>query len=369
MVPNSVAAALAREAGAGRLDFDPAQNEVAARLDRLSLELRERRRSRGALQRLGLSWISGAAPGPPPRGIYLWGGVGRGKTHLMDLFYETLGFPERERIHFYRFMQAVHARLRSLTRRAEPLESVAQGLAARARVLCLDEFFVADIGDAMILAGLFAGLFRRGVTLVATSNQPPQELYADGLQRQRFLPAIDLIGRHLDVMRLDGPTDYRLRRLESAHTYRDSALPGTEGELRGLFSSLAHGATSGPVEVLIADRRIAARDTSLGSAWFDFDQLCAGARAAGDYIELAHLYHTIFLSNVPVLGGADDDAARRFLTLIDELYDRGVKVVVSAQAPPAQLYRGERLQAEFRRAASRLVEMQSKQYLARQHRA
>jgi cell division protein ZapE len=369
MASPSVATSLERDVAAHRLEADAAQNAVAARLDRLSLSLRERARAGGPLRRLRLPWLDGHAASTMPRGIYLWGGVGRGKTHLMDLFYATLNFRERERSHFYRFMRDVHAQLRAVTGRTTPLEAVAQRLAAQVRVICLDELFVSDIADAMILAGLFNGLFRRGVTLVATSNQPPRGLYPDGLQRQQFLPAIDLLERHVDVVQLDGTVDYRLRRLELADTYLDSMLPDTDGELRRLFDALTQGSTSGPTDIPIGDRRIGARDTSPGVAWFEFHELCETARSADDYIELAHLYQTIFLAQVPVLTGADDDAARRFLMLIDELYDRGVKVVISAAAPPADLYRGERLRFEFRRAASRLVEMQSRQYLGRQHRA
>jgi cell division protein ZapE len=266
-------------------------------------------------------------------------------------------------------MRDVHAELRRVTHRTDPLETVARRLAARSRVICLDEFFVSDIADAMILAALLDGLFRLGVTLIATSNQAPRELYPDGLQRQRFLPAIDLLERHVAVLRLDGPTDYRLRQLESAHTYFDAALADTDLRLQRLFGAMTQGASSGPVELSIGERRIAARNTGVAAAWFEFASLCRTARSADDYIELARLYPTIFITHVPRLGGDDDDAARRLLVLIDEFYDRGVKVVISADAPPAELYGGERLRFEFQRAASRLVEMQSQQYLGREHRA
>jgi len=236
-------------------------------------------------------------------------------------------------------------------------------------VLCLDEFFVADIADAMILGGLFEALFAAGVTLVTTSNQPPQGLYPGGLQRVRFLPAIALIERHVELIHLDGPTDYRLRRLSSAHTWFDAALAASDAQLRELFDTLAQGGGGGPRQLLIAGRPVTALDTAAGIAWFEFAALCASARSADDYIELARLYPTVFLTHVPRLGAADDDAARRLVMLIDEFYDRGVKLVVSAAAPPAGLYAGERLSQDFERTASRLVEMQSEQYLGREHRA
>ncbi len=368
MPPVSVVASLQREITAQRLEADPAQLAAAARLDELSAALRAASRTRGPLHWLRRSWPGGGGA-PAPRGIYLWGGVGRGKTCLLDLFYASLDFPERERTHFYRFMRDVHAGLRQVRRRADPLQSVAQRLAERTRVICLDEFFVADIADAMILAALLDGLFRRGVTLVATSNQPPRGLYPDGLQRQRFVPAIDLLEKHVDVLHVDGPVDYRLRRLEKAHTYFDSALDDTDARLRRLFDALTQGVTSGPVQLAVGNREISARDTGAGAVWFEFDALCATARSADDYIELARLYPTIFIAHVPQLQDTDDDAARRLLVLIDELYDRGVKVVISARSAPGELYQGRRLRLEFQRAASRLTEMQSQQYLGREHRS
>jgi cell division protein ZapE len=305
----------------------------------------------------------------PQRGLYLWGGVGRGKTMLMDCFYESLRFPRRERTHFYRFMRQVHAELRTIAGRTEPLEIVAQRLAGRARVICLDEFFVADIADAMILAGLLGGLFRRGVTLVATSNMPPDELYKDGLQRERFLPAIGSIHEHMEVVHLDGGVDYRLRQLEQAPTYLDSAREQTAVQLQRRFTALAGESVTGPARLPIEDRYMAAVATGAGMVWFEFSELCEGPRSQNDYIELARLYHTVFISNIPEFTWADEDAARRFIAAIDEFYDRGVKIVVSAAAPPPALYRGERLQLEFQRAASRLIEMQTQQYLAGQHRS
>jgi len=363
----TVESRLRAEVAARRLETDGAQLDAALRLDRLSASLLDASRSVGARLRTHLSWLPPPSAANVPRGLYLWGGVGRGKTMLMDWFYASLRGPQRERSHYYRFMRGVHAQLRAGQRRAQPLESVAQRLARRARVICLDEFFVADIADAMILAGLFAGLFRRGVTLVATSNMPPEHLYQDGLQRERFVPAIELLRSHVDVLHLDGGIDYRLRQLEQAPTYLDSGLENSRAQMQIRFAALAGGSATGPRMLSIEERNLAALATGAGMAWFEFGELCEGPRSQNDYIELARSYHTIFIANIPVFTAADEDAARRFVMLIDEFYDRGVKIVVSAAAAPAGLYRGERLQAEFQRAASRLVEMQTQHYLASQH--
>jgi cell division protein ZapE len=319
--------------------------------------------------RAHLSWL---APRPaaatPARGVYLWGGVGRGKTLLMDYFHQSLRRVPAERTHFYRFMRQVHAELRAGEKRSDPLEAVAERLAQRLRVLCLDEFFVGDIADAMILAGLFAGLFRRGVTLVATSNVRPKELYKDGLQRARFLPAIDLIERHVQVVHLDGGIDYRLRQLEQAPTYLDSTLPETAAAFSARFSQMAGEDEAGRSVLQIEDRPISALATGPGMVWFDFPDIGAGPRSQNDYIEIARAFHTVFISNVPIFTEQSENEARRFIMLIDEFYDRNVNLVVSAAAAPAALYQGEKLRLEFERAASRLIQMQTQAYLAGEHR-
>ncbi len=362
-----VSARLNAEVAAQRLQFDQSQQAAARRLDALGDALRARAPRVSQRLRAALPWLPGTGAQSPPRGLYLYGGVGRGKTLLMDLFFAAQ--PKgAERTHFYRFMRDVHAALAGIKGHARPLDIVARRIASRSRLLCLDEFFVADIADAMILAGLLDGLFRHGVALVATSNVRPQDLYAEGLQRERFLPAIELLGAHVDVVHLDGGIDYRLRQLEQAPTYLDSNLPGTPPALRERFAALTGGAASGPVALTIEGRTLHAIDTGPGTAWLEFRELCEGPRSQNDYIELARLYHTVFIANVPVFGAADDDAARRFIMLLDEFYDRGVKIVVAAAAPPAALYRGERLKFEFERAASRLIEMQTQHYLAGRHR-
>lgn len=302
-----------------------------------------------------------------PKGVYLWGGVGRGKTLIMDYFYESLAHVPRERTHFYRFMRDVHVMLKGIKNRSDPLDLVAERLAARLRLLCLDEFFVSDIADAMILAGLLEGLFRRGVTLVTTSNVAPQDLYKDGLQRARFLPAIGLIERHLDVLRLDAGVDYRLRQLEQAPTYLDAKDPDTGRRLRERFRLIA-GVSAARAVLKIEGRPIKAEAVGGGMVWFEFTEICEGPRSQNDYIEIAHLYHTVFVTHVPLFTQQNENAARRFIMLIDEFYDRKVNLVVSAAAQPSGLYGGEKLKFEFERAASRLVEMQTAAYLSGEHR-
>lgn len=364
----SIAARLSAETEAQRLEFDAAQAQAAARLDDLRTRLVAQSQSISHKLRTQLRRLAAAPVEAPLRGVYLWGGVGRGKTLLMDLFFQSLPVQLGERAHFYRFMRQVHAELRKVKSRSDPLDTVAERLAARLRVLCLDEFFVSDIADAMMLRGLFAGLFSRGVTLVATSNTAPQDLYKDGLQRQRFLPAIEMLQSHVEVLHLDSGIDYRLRQLEQAPTYLDSKLPATAGQLKQRFAALAGGSAAGPTTLSVENRHIKAQATGAGMVWFEFKDICEGPRSQNDYIELARLYHTVFISNVPEFTRGNENAARRFIMLVDEFYDRNVNVVISAAAAPALLYHGERLQLEFLRAASRLVEMQTQAYLAGQHR-
>jgi cell division protein ZapE len=365
----SVSQRLERAVAEHRLEFDAAQARAAERLDALAAALRAP--DDGVLQvlRSRISWFPQGAERPAPRGLYLWGGVGRGKTLLMDAFHASLGAVRSEREHFYRFMRGIHAELALIKGRTDPLDLAAARIAGRARVLCLDEFFVSDIADAMILAGLLKGLFRRGVVLVATSNTAPCDLYKEGLQRQRFVPAIELIEAHVDILELDSGIDYRLRQLERAPTYLDAHAAETSGKLEQRFAALAGGDVAHEVTLQIEGRPLRARAVGADIAWFDFRELCEGPRSQNDYIDLARLYGTMFITDVPQFTPADEDAARRFIMLIDELYDRCVKIVVSAAAAPTQLYRGDRLQFEFERAASRLVEMQTQHYLAGCHRA
>jgi cell division protein ZapE len=351
--------------GAGGFSADPAQRTALARLDLLRRRLLRAQRPR---RPRWLAWLWPAAPPAPVRGLYLWGGVGRGKTWLMDLFFESLPFPERRRQHFHRFMHDVHAELAQLRLEADPLQLLAAKIAGEIRVLGLDELQVSDIADAMILGGLFAGLFTRGVTLVATSNTAPRDLYKDGLQRARFLPAIGLIERYMEVMRVGGESDYRLRELTQAGVYLQSGAAGTQARLETLFGRLAQRGARAGGEILIEGRGIAVLREGPGVVWFTFAALCAGPRSQDDYIEIAREYQSVIVSGVPLLDAGMDDEARRFIELVDEFYDRNVNLIVSAAASPPELYRGERLAAPFERTASRLIEMQSAEYLAREHR-
>lgn len=362
---------------------DPVQAAVVARLHDLRQQLIAAREADASLVRRWFGALGGKASHTPVRGLYLWGGVGRGKTWMMDLFFQSLPFPERRRRHFHRFMHDVHAELRTLQQREAPLEIVAQRIANEARILCFDELFVSDIADAMLLGGLFDELFKSGVTLVATSNVPPRDLYKNGLQRQRFVPTIELLEQHLDVVAVDGHTDYRLRRLTHAGTYLPSNSPDTVRRLKELCAELAdhnpghpngsHAQPATPTSNLtrsieIEGRRIPVVAESGGVVWFDFMALCSGPRSQNDYIEIARDYQSVIVSDIPVLDPLHEDEARRFIALVDELYDHNVNLIVSAAATPGELYRGERLAFPFERTASRLIEMQSEEYLAREHR-
>ena len=365
--PQNLPQLYARELAARHYQADPAQEALVARLEELRRALLETPRARQAQLPRWLAALAGAPP-PPLKGLYLWGSVGRGKTWLMDLFCSSLPPSLVRRRHFHRFMHEVHRQLARIGRRRAPLEIVAADIAREARVLCFDELQVADIADAMILGGLFAALLRRGVTLVATSNVRPADLYRDGLQRQRFLPAIALLEQHLEVLRLAGDTDYRLRRLTQAGIYLPADAPDTLARLEALFAQLAgrEAARGGSIE--IEGRALEVLRASAAVVWFDFAALCSGPRSQNDYIEIAREYHTVIVSGVPLFDAQHEDEARRFIALVDELYDRNVKLVLTAAAPPAALYRGERLAPLFARTASRLTEMRSEEYLSREHR-
>ena len=349
---------------------DPAQRLAVARLNALHERLLAVREDEASLtRRLRARLVGDSREGV--EGLYLWGGVGRGKTFLMDLFYDCLPFPDKLRTHFHRFMHRVHGDLTRLAGQRNPLERVADALAQEARVLCFDEFFVSDIGDAMILGELLSHVFERGVTLVATSNVAPRALYANGLQRARFLPAIDALEHHTEVLNLDGGTDYRLRLLEQAQTYYSPLGEPANALLAERFAALAPNRASveDDVELEIEGRPIRCCRCADDVAWFDFAALCDGPRSQNDYIELARLYHAVLVSDVPVFDARTEDQARRFISLVDEFYDRNVKLIVSAAAPVETLYRGSRVAFEFERTRSRLLEMRSHDYLSRTHRA
>ncbi|MEO0442114.1 MAG: cell division protein ZapE [Pseudomonadota bacterium] len=303
------------------------------------------------------------------KGLYFWGGVGRGKTYLMDIFYESLPFEQKMRVHFHRFMRRVHGELKTLKQQKNPLDIVAKRLAQDARVICFDEFFVTDITDAMILAQLLKGLFDSGVTLVATSNIVPDGLYQDGLQRARFLPAIALLNEHTEVVNVDGGTDYRLRTLEQAELYHWPLDRQADVSLTASFESLVPDINEvvADFSLEIEGRYIATRFHAEDVVWCDFKALCDGPRSQNDYIEIAMEYHAVLVSDIPELTEKREDQARRFINLVDEFYDRSVKLIISADKPIDQLYSGQRLVFEFERTQSRLLEMQSHEYLARPH--
>ncbi|ASP39405.1 cell division protein ZapE [Bacterioplanes sanyensis] len=352
--------------------YDPAQEMAVKHLQRLYDDLvaaEQAAANQGVLFKLVGRWRN--KPRRPQQGLYFWGGVGRGKTYLVDTFYDALPFERKMRTHFHRFMQRVHQQLTELSGEKNPLTIVADRIADEALVICFDEFFVSDIGDAMILGGLMQELFDRGVTLVATSNIVPDGLYKDGLQRDRFIPAIKLLNEFTDVVNVDSGVDYRLRTLEQAELYHHPLDAGATASLQRSFDSLVpdarHSCKGEKVEIL--GRSIPAIEVCDDVAWFEFNALCDGPRSQNDYIELGKLFHAIIISNVPVMGSKNDDLARRFINLIDEFYDRGVKVIMSAEAAIPDIYGQGKLEFEFQRTTSRMLEMQSHEYLAREHRA
>lgn len=339
---------------------DPAQASAVAALQKVYTALTSTPPRRKPFRRERLVWA-------PVAGLYLWGGVGRGKTWLMDAFHDSLPFRYKRRTHFHRFMLDVHERRRRFVDRRDPLKLVALEYAHEFRVLCFDEFHVSDIADAMILGRLMEALFAEGVTLVATSNCAPDDLYRDGLQRQHFLPAIEQLKRHAQVLNLDSGVDYRLRQLVQLPLYLSPSDTRAEAELERTFEALAGTPGEADTHLDLLGRRVAARRLAPGVAWFEFDALCEGPRGSADYIELARLHHSVLLSKLPQLTADHEDPARRFITLVDEFYDRGVKLILAADPPLSQLYAGRKLEFEFRRTTSRLTEMQSQDYLARPH--
>ena len=343
---------------------DDGQLELIDRLEDLQNRLTARRPARRGLRGTLNRWLGQQQF---VRGLYIHGGVGRGKTFLMDLFYETLAVDARQRSHFHRIMQDVHRRLAELQGVDDPLDKVAADIAASTDVLCFDEFFVGDIGDAMILGRLLDGLFRRGVTLVATSNSRPDELYRDGLQRERFLPAIRLLEQHMDIVTIGDGTDYRLRLLQQAGTFMSPDDASAQRRLTSFFDQSASSQIESERNLEINGRDVRAHRCAKGVAWFRFGELCDGPRSQADYIELARWYPTVIVSGVPQFDRMIEDQARRFIALVDEFYDRRVKLILSAETDVHSLYVGKRLAFEFERTISRLVEMQSAEYLALPH--
>ncbi|MEO8011946.1 MAG: cell division protein ZapE [Dokdonella sp.] len=344
----------------GEWQHDAAQVQALVALDRIHDELLSAS-SASLWQRLR------GQSAPAIRGAYLWGSVGRGKTFVMDLLFDSLPISQKRRVHFHRFMQDIHARLRTLAGQRDPLDTLAEGIAAEVRLLCLDEFYVLDIGDAMLLGNLLRALFAKGVVLVTTSNTPPRNLYKDGLQRESFLPTVALIERQCEVIELASPTDWRLRALRQAPIYFTPADAHAMREMDAAFTRLAHGVPRSEFTLTINERAIEVRRESVGVIWLDFTDICEGPRGVADYIELARSYRTMLISGVPQFTVQTENAAQRFVECVDELYDRGVNLVLSAAVPIAELYQGRRLRAAFARTESRLIEMQSEDYLSREH--
>ncbi|MBH2984918.1 AFG1 family ATPase [Serratia marcescens] len=358
---------------AGEYQADEVQRRAVTQLDRIYQALLQKPEAsapagglRGKLSRL-LGKGGDTAPQRPVQGLYMWGGVGRGKTWLMDMFFHSLPGDRKMRLHFHRFMLRVHEELTELQGRENPLDIVADGFKAETDVLCFDEFFVSDITDAMLLATLLQALFARGITLVATSNIPPDDLYRNGLQRARFLPAIDLINEFCDVMNVDAGIDYRLRTLTQAHLYLTPLNDQTRATLDRMFVKLAGKAGEEAPVLQINHRPLQAIRSVDGVLAVDFHTLCEEARSQLDYIALSRLYHSVILYNVQVMGPLKENTARRFLALVDEFYERHVKLVIGAEASMFEIYQGERLKFEYQRCLSRLQEMQSEEYLKLPH--
>ena len=355
---------------AGEVLEDEAQAQVVELLDELHRQLsRQTPKPANLLMRLFIKWSGGSknALQQQARGLYIWGGVGRGKTMLMDMFCSALPSQRGQRMHFHRFMRRVHDGLGRHSGQANPLLKVADEIAAEGDVLCFDEFFVSDIGDAMILGEVMKALFQCGVTLIATSNVEPANLYKNGLQRARFLPAIDEIYKHCQVHEIDQGQDFRLRTLQQAQLFHFPLDEVAERSMQANFSALATEQEKSDVELRIANRAITALKVAGDVVWFDFSSVCEGPRSQNDYIELATLFTTVLISHVPLLDVDREEAARRFISLVDEFYDRRVKLILSAAQPITSLYQGQRLAFEFERTQSRLLEMQSQTYLGEPH--
>jgi cell division protein ZapE len=356
----SLLAHLKPELDRRRIVLDHAQLGVLDRLQRLHDELVEFRRARLSLLR---RWFH---PPLPPRGVYLWGGVGRGKSFLMDAFYTAVPLRRKTRVHFHAFMKGVHDELRTLAREEDPLATVAARIARRHRLICFDEFHVSDVADAMILGRLLTALFRLGTVFVLTSNYRPDHLYPNGLQRQNLLPTIALLKQWLDVVEVDGGTDYRLRELEQAAAYYVTPPGAAEARLAALFERMRAGPDEDP-RLVIDSRPLKAKKRAGGLVWFDFATLCEGPRSQIDYLELARRFAVVIVSDVPRLSPDMSNAARRFTWLVDVLYDHRVKLLLSAEVAAADLYREGANSHEFARTVSRLIEMRTREYMALPH--
>ena len=346
------------EVALGNIKTDEAQVAALIHFDQIHKEL---------LSAQNRSWWKRFTTNVPPKGLYLRGGVGTGKTLLMDMFFRALPTGMAKRVHFHRFMQSIHEQKNDIKDQQNPLSIIVDDLASKHQVLCLDEFAVTDITDAMIMYGLLDALFKNGITLITTSNISQTDLYKNQLQRDRFLPAIDLLQQHTTEIEVDSGNDYRMAFLQSDSIYHYPLDAESEEDLRECFNNLAGIGEESKHHLTVGGRDIAVVETGSGVVWFTFSVLCEGNRSKVDYIELSKRFHTLLLSDIPVMNDLENDAARRFIELVDELYDRGVNFIVSAAAPPEQIYLGNRLHEPFKRTISRLQEMSSTEYLSRPH--
>ncbi|MEM6161704.1 cell division protein ZapE [Erwinia sp. P6884] len=357
----------------GQYQPDDVQREAITRLDGIYQALSRAEapspsQNKGLFGKLNQLMSKGKNdPQPPVRGLYMWGGVGRGKTWLMDMFFQAIPGERKQRLHFHRFMLRVHQELTALQGQSDPLNIVADRFKSETDLLCFDEFFVSDITDAMLLGTLMEALFARGITLVATSNIPPDELYRNGLQRARFLPAIEMIKKHCDVMNVDAGIDYRLRTLTSVHLWMTPPGEPTTQAMERMFVALAGKSRTAQPVLEINHRSLPTLGVEEGVVAMEFKVLCGEGRSQHDYIELSRRFHSVLLFNVPVMIYKTEDQARRFLALVDEFYERHVKLVVSAETSLFEIYQGTRLKFEYQRCISRLQEMQSEEYLKLPH--
>jgi len=340
---------------------DAAQEEAIEALEVLWHQLVDFKAKRNHF--LGRSLLSPEVP----KGLYVWGGVGRGKSFLMDVFYDCVPYRRKRRIHFHNFMAEVHHELKRLADEADPLLALADSIAESTRLLCLDEFHVSDIADAMILGRLLEAMFARGVVLMTTSNFPPDSLYLNGLQRQKFLPTIELLKRELRELEVDGGNDYRLREMEHEPLFMVPADDNSDARMLAIFEHLSPFQVQDEAQIEIMGRKIPVRKLSHSVVWFDFMEICGGHHAQADYLEIAQQFHTVFVSNIPKLNPDFAAAVQRFVWLVDVFYDQRVKLVISAAAPPQEICSVEVQGGEFARTVSRLIEMQSKAYLCLAH--
>lgn len=351
----------AKAISSGQFMADDAQAEAVHELNRVWEELISRyKASKKAFRRFRRQTA--------PQGVYMWGGVGRGKTWLMDQFYESIPFRRKTRMHFHHFMQYVHKELNKNSGQQNPLDIVAEQIYKEAVVICFDEFFVSNVTDAMILSDLFQKLFTRGITLVATSNIAPDGLYRNGIHRDRFIPTIEMVKKHCRVLNVDAGVDYRLRVLKQAQLFKSPLTHEHKLWMAQRFAALTQSQTVSDEPIIINGRNVDTLGHTEDVLWCEFSELCMKPRSPADFIQISNIYNTVLVSNVPNLNDVLSEGTRRFIYLVDEFYDRGVKLLLTSEAGIIDLYSGEKLSFEIERTRSRLLEMQSDEYLQSAHR-